>query len=93
MFSHSFVPSSLFSLSFAIDDLIEHLKDHNKRLKKLLETEKRNTRAVRNAHLRTLAQQTELQQLLQDAMHDVKKEMGHAQAADVCGRLYLSPLK
>ncbi|KAH7820504.1 uncharacterized protein MONOS_320 [Monocercomonoides exilis] len=62
--------------------LITHLKRHNERLRAMIAAEKKNTKVIRNAHLRTLAERTELQQFLQQCIKDTQKEMAHAQATE-----------
>ncbi|KAA6399661.1 MAG: hypothetical protein EZS28_004811 [Streblomastix strix] len=51
------------------------LQRHNARLRQLLDGEKRNVRTIRNAHLQTLAEKTELQTHLSECINDTKKEM------------------
>ncbi|KAH7820693.1 uncharacterized protein MONOS_2104 [Monocercomonoides exilis] len=81
--SESFDPTFIASMDkdTAINTVV-HLQQHIQRLKQLLEQEKKNTRNVRTAHLKTLAERTELQDYLNECIRDVQKELTKTQIVE-----------
>merc|ERR1711998_108047 len=66
-------PSSSPALGKA--EVEQRYQDIIKRLKRLLEIERRNLRTVRTAHVTELANRTELEAFLRQCIEDVKKEI------------------
>jgi len=66
-------PSSSPALGKA--EVEQRYQDIIKRLKRLLEIERRNVRTVRTAHVNELANRTELEAFLRQCIEDVKKEI------------------
>jgi len=71
-------PSSAPALGKA--EVEQRYQDIIKRLKRLLEIERRNLRTVRTAHVTELANRTELEAFLRQCIEDVKKEITRRRA-------------
>jgi len=71
-------PSSSPALGKA--EVEQRYQDIIKRLKRLLEIERRNLRIVRTAHVNELANRTELEAFLRQCIEDVKKEIQRRRA-------------
>jgi len=71
-------PSSSPALGKA--EVEQRYQDIIKRLKRLLEIERRNLRTVRTAHVTELANRTELEAFLRQCIEDVKKEISRRRA-------------
>lgn len=71
-------PSS--SPALGKQEVEQRYQDIIKRLKRLLEIERRNLRIVRTAHVNELANRTELEAFLRQCIEDVKKEIQRRRA-------------
>ncbi|KAL1496339.1 hypothetical protein AB1Y20_016295 [Prymnesium parvum] len=72
-------------LTARLQETEERYREVVSRLKRLLDVERKNLRAVRGAHAKDLQSRTELEVLLRACVDDVRKEVSHARSAEAAG--------
>ena len=88
--SNSSMPSSFPKRDLKVEDTTRY-EFIIQRLKKILETERKNLRNVRNAYARELQNKTELEQILRQCVDEVKSEITAGMPESKKKNLVLSP--